>query len=118
MAARVHEAELSRRQFLKAGGALIVGFSALGAGLGARAAQASGSGFQPALGPYGPDVNELDTWLAINADSTVTLYTGVIPMGTGSLTGLLQIAADELDVPFEAMRVVTPDTNRTPDQFV
>src|SRR5215471_4178524 len=117
MAVRMHEAELSRRQFLKAGGALIVGFSALGAGLGATA-RAAGAGFQPALGPYGPDVNDLDTWLAINADSTVTLYTGVIPMGTGSLTGLLQIAADELDVPFEAMRVVTPDTNRTPDQFV
>jgi nicotinate dehydrogenase subunit B len=114
----LQEQEFSRRTFVKAGGALIVGFSVFGGGLAAKAARAAGSGFQPALGLYGPDVNELDTWLAINSDSTVTLYSGVIPMGTGSLTGLLQIAADELDVPFEAMRVVTPDTNRTPDQFV
>jgi CO/xanthine dehydrogenase Mo-binding subunit len=114
----IHESEFSRRQFVKAGGALIVGFSVLGGALGGKAAAASGSGYYPPLGDYGPDVNQLDTWLSINADNTVTLYTGVIPMGTGSLTGLLQIAADELDVPFDAMHVVTPDTNRTPDQFV
>jgi nicotinate dehydrogenase subunit B len=110
------EREFSRRTLMKRGGALIVALSIAGP---VTAAHATGSpAYQPALGPYGPDVNQLDTWLAVNADNTVTLYTGVIPMGTGSLTGILQIAADELDVPFAAMHVVTPDTNRTPDQFV
>jgi CO/xanthine dehydrogenase Mo-binding subunit len=104
-------AELSRRSFLKRGGALVVGLSLAGAG---RAAAA----YQPPLGDYGPDVNQLDTWLAVHQDGSVTLFTGVVELGTGSVTGLLQIAAEELDVPFAAMSVVTPDTLRTPDQFV
>src|SRR6266850_1730788 len=37
---------------------------------------------------------------------------------TGSSTGLLQIVAEELDVPFDRMKLMLPDTNRTPDQFV
>src|SRR5262249_32676146 len=90
-----------------------------GAGLSARAAEAAGGAkYVPALGPYGPDVAQLDTWLSVNADSTVTLFTGVVELGTGSTTGLLQIAAEELDVPMSAMRLVTPATLRTPDQFV
>jgi CO/xanthine dehydrogenase Mo-binding subunit len=111
-----HEKEFSRRAFVTRGGALIVALSVAGPVAAASAKSAAAS--QPTLGPYGPDVNQLDTWLAVNADNTVTLFTGVIPMGTGSLTGILQIAADELDVAFDAMRLVTPDTSRTPDQFV
>jgi nicotinate dehydrogenase subunit B len=111
------ERELSRRQLLKGGGALVIGLS-LGSSAAAGAANTKKGAYQPGLGPYGPDVAQLDTWLAVKADNTVTLYTGIVPLGTGSLTGVLQIAAEELDVPFASMRVVTPDTNRTPDQFV
>jgi nicotinate dehydrogenase subunit B len=112
MTGLIPEQEFSRRTLLK-GGALIVGFSLAG-GLAGKAV----AGYQPPLGDYGPDVNQLDTWFAVAQDGTVTLYTGVVELGTGSVTGLLQIAAEELDVPFSAMKVVTPDTLRTPDQFV
>src|SRR5581483_10391190 len=112
MTGLLHERELSRKTFLK-GGALVLGFT-LGGGLAGRAAAA----YQPPLGDYGPDVAELDTWFAVGQDGSVTLYTGVVELGTGSVTGLMQIAAEELDVPFGAMKVVTPDTLRTPDQFV
>jgi CO/xanthine dehydrogenase Mo-binding subunit len=118
MTGLLHEKEFSRKAFLKGGGALVLGFSLVGAGVAGKANGASNVNYQPPLGDYGPDVNQLDTWLAVHEDGTVTLYTGVVELGTGSVTGLLQIAADELDVPFSAMRVVTPDTLRTPDQFV
>jgi len=105
--------EFSRKTFLKGGGALVLGFALVG-----KAAAATNKGYQPPLGDYGPDVNQLDTWFAVHEDGTVTLFTGVVELGTGSVSGLLQIAAEELDVPYSSMRVVTPDTLRTPDQFV
>lgn len=119
MSAFLHESEVSRKRFLVGGGALVVGLSLTGAVLDAQAAKAyTSTTYWPPLGAYGPDVTQVDTWLSVNADNTVTLYTGVVELGTGSTTGLLQIAAEELNVPFSAMRLVTPDTLRTPDQFV
>jgi len=109
----VHERELSRRSFVKRGGALVVAFS-----LGGAAAAASNAAYQPALGDYGPDISQLDTWLAVHEDGTVTLFMGIVELGTGATTGVLQMAAEELDVAFEKMKIVTPDTLRTPDQFV
>lgn len=98
---------LARRDLLKGTGALVVGFT-----LGKIAPAAA------ALGPYGPPADEVDSWLAVNADGSVTLYTGCCELGTGSTTGLLQVMAEELDVSFARTRLVGPDTNRTPDQFV
>ena len=111
------EKNVSRRAFLKGGGALVVAFT-LGGGMTAGAGARSNAPYQPPLGDYGPEVDQLDTWLAVHADGTVTLYMGIVELGTGASTGVLQIAAEELDVPFSVMRVVTPDTLRTPDQFV
>src|SRR6266568_4763080 len=104
-------ASLPRRNFLKGAGALIVGFSIAGS-------LSSGSAEAMEIGPYGPPENQIDSWLAINEDGHATLFTGCCELGTGSSTGLIQIMAEELDVPFERVRLVGPDTNRTPDQFV
>ncbi len=98
-----------RRGFLKGAGALVVGFT-LGLHRPAGAALT--------IGPYGPAENEIDSWLAVGEDGTVTLYTGCCELGTGSTTGLLQIMAEELDVAFDRTRLMGPDTDRTPDQFV
>src|SRR6266478_4982549 len=101
----------ARRQFLKGTGALIVGFTLADA-------------FRPddavamEIGPYGPPEDQIDSWIAIGDDGRATLFTGCCELGTGSSTGLMQIMAEELDVPFERVRLVGPDTNRTPDQFV
>jgi nicotinate dehydrogenase subunit B len=118
MTGLLNEKEFSRKSFLKGGGALVVGFSLAGARLAAKASATSNANYQPPLGDYGPNVSQLDSWLAVHADNTVTLYTGIVVLATGSLTGVLQIAAEELDVPFSAMRVVPADTSRTPDQFI
>src|SRR5207253_1180889 len=59
--------ELSRKTFLKGGGALIVGFSLGGAALGARAARGTSSVFGGAFPVI--DLGQLDCWIAIHADN-------------------------------------------------
>nr|TFG55612.1 MAG: hypothetical protein E4H34_00135 [Hyphomicrobiales bacterium] len=100
---------LSRRGLLKAGGALIVGFSFLPA-LSKTASAARGD----IAGP--PDPQELDSWIAIHADNTATIYFGKCELGQGNTTSLLQIAGEELDLDMSQMSSVRLDTNVTPDQ--
>jgi CO/xanthine dehydrogenase Mo-binding subunit len=58
----------------------------------------------------------LDAWLRINADGTVTVFTGKVELGQGILTALCQIAAEELDVPLARVAIVSGDTGRTPNE--
>ena len=78
---------LSRRNLLKGGGALVVGFCIGGSALPALAARGD------AAGP--PDPNTIDSWIAVHADNTATVYLGKGEFGQGNTTGLLQIAARE-----------------------
>ena len=58
----------------------------------------------------------MDSWIAIHADNTATIYFGKIEMGQGNTTGMLQIAGEELDLDMSQMTAVKGDTNITPDQ--
>jgi CO/xanthine dehydrogenase Mo-binding subunit len=98
--------ELSRRDLMKAGGALIVGFSFTGVAPAAALGEAAGP----------PDPMEVDSWIAVHADNTATVYFGKCEMGQGNTTGLLQIAAEELDLDMRQVAAVRLDTNVTPDQ--
>src|SRR5437762_10661648 len=97
---------VSRRDFFKTGGALLVGFSLRGV------ADAQGRG--PAAGP--PDPKLIDTWIAIHADNTATAYIGYVELGQGASTALLQIAAEELDLDMNQISSVRLDTHVTPNQ--
>ncbi|MDE2951629.1 MAG: molybdopterin-dependent oxidoreductase [Chloroflexota bacterium] len=59
---------------------------------------------------------DLDAWLRVNDDETVTVFSGKVELGQGIKTALAQIAADELDLAMERIRLVTADTARTPDE--
>jgi nicotinate dehydrogenase subunit B len=101
-----------RREFLKAGGGLIVGFAL-------RESLAGQSRPDPAARPAAPgppDPNLIDTWLAVHADNTVTVYIGFAELGQGASTALLQIAAEELDVDMSQVKTVRLDTSVTPNQ--
>ena len=100
---------LPRREFLKAGGALVIGFSLREVAT-AQATMARGT----VAGP--PDVRQIDTWLAIHADNTATVYVGFAELGQGASTALLQIAADELDLDMSQVKSVRLDTHVTPNQ--
>ena len=99
--------DFSRRDLLKSGGALIVGFGIAGLPAG-DAVAARGAG------PF--DMNAIDTWIAIHADNTATIYLGKGEFGQGNTTGLLQIAAEELDLDMSQVRSVPLDTGVTPNQ--
>src|ERR1700723_541172 len=94
---------LDRRQVLAGGGALIVSFSLSDAF--AQENAAAGAPKPPgslATSPY------LDAWIRIDADG-ITAFTGKAELGQGFKTAFQQIAAEELDVPFEEIRVVPGD---------
>ena len=103
--------EFSRKSFVKGGGAMIVGFSVLGA---ASAGERAG-GRQPVREqrPVRPVPGRLVD--PINADNTASIKTGGIRQGTGSDTGLLMIAGEELDMEMSQLLFVDADTNVTPD---
>jgi CO/xanthine dehydrogenase Mo-binding subunit len=58
----------------------------------------------------------IDSWLAIDVDGGVTVYTGKVELGTGIRTALAQFVAEELGVPFDRVTLVMGDTQQTPDQ--
>jgi nicotinate dehydrogenase subunit B len=60
--------------------------------------------------------DQLDDWLAIESDGTVTAYSGKVELGTGTLTALAQIVAEELDVAMDRVHMVMGDTTRTPNE--
>src|SRR5205809_3059767 len=65
---------------------------------------------------WGEVTDWLDDWLAIEADGTITAFSGKVELGTGVRTALTQIVAEELDVPLERVHMVMGDTVRTPDE--
>src|SRR5215217_2428323 len=106
--------EFSRSKFLKGGGALIVGFSMLGAGSGGRVAKAAEDPYASA-GPF--DQGLVDSWIAIHRDNTATLKAGKVELGQGTMTGLLMIAAEELDLSLAQIKpVFNVDTNISTNQ--
>jgi nicotinate dehydrogenase subunit B len=107
MTASARDISFARRDLLKGGGALIVGFSLVGVPL---PASARGD----VAGP--PDPNAVDTWIAIHADNTATVYFGKCELGQGNTTGMLQIAAEELDLAMSQISAARLDTHVTPNQ--
>jgi nicotinate dehydrogenase subunit B len=59
---------------------------------------------------------QADLFLAIEPDGKITAFNGHVDLGTGIRTALAQIVAEELDVPFESVRIVLGTTTIAPDQ--
>src|SRR5689334_2887173 len=90
------EFTFSRRAFLSATGALIVTAS-----LAENAEAAIGSSTKPRLIP-----DQLDSYLAVENDGTITVFYGRIDGGQGLETSIAQMVAEELDVAFPRVRMV------------
>src|SRR5215472_677610 len=102
---------ISRRDLLKSTGVMIVSFSLFGT---ATRALAQGEG----LSVDGMDPTVLDSWMAISKDGTVTVFTGKVELGTGVVTALAQIVAEELDVAFNKVYMLSGDTDQSVDQGI
>lgn len=103
---------LSRRSMLQGMGMLVV---SVGAPLTLDAvtsiANAAAQAARPALVP-----GELASYIAVNADGTVSAFFGKMDMGQGLFTSIGQIVAEELDVPFERVTVLMGDTATSVNQ--
>ncbi len=87
---------LDRRRVLAGGGALIVSFS-----LADAFAQDAPAAPTPSLPGSLKTSPLLDSWIRIDADGSITAFTGKAELGQGFKTAFQQIAAEELDVAFE-----------------
>lgn len=99
--------DLSRRDFLRSAGALVVTFSA--------------GRWAVAQGPFDTrqsqiDPSKLDSWIAVGADGMVTAYTGKCELGQGMFTAQMQLIAEELCVPIDRVHLIQCDTSVAPDQ--
>lgn len=86
---------VSRREFMQSSGAVVVCFSLLGCE---------------------QEQTSYDGRITIHPDGSVELMLGKVELGQGISTALAQIAADELGVAFERIRLVTVDTDFSPDE--
>ncbi|HSP50797.1 MAG TPA: molybdopterin cofactor-binding domain-containing protein [Pseudolabrys sp.] len=102
----------TRRSVLLGGGALVV---SIGAAVSLETVlsiqQAYAQGAKPPLTP-----DQLSSYLAVNADGSVTAYFGKMDMGHGLHVAIGQIVAEELDVPFRNVKVIMADTAMTVNQ--
>ncbi len=107
----VYGSTVTRRQFVKAGGVLVVGFSLVGTEL-LKGETPKAATMKNSLDPSLPS-----SWIEIHTDNTVLIRTGKNDFGQGTtFTAYRQIVADELSVPFEAITtVVQGSTDVTPD---
>ena len=101
---------IDRRSFLKASGMLVVAFSFEGAFHSTPAHAAAVA--KPV------SLTDVESFIAIGQDGKITVYCGHVDLGTGVQTAIAQIAAEELDVPFNRVTVIQGDTALTPDQGI
>ena len=103
----------SRRAVLKAGGALVVSIGAPVTFESVRADSAGAStvAVKPALTP-----DQLSSYIAVNADGTVSAYFGKMDMGQGLAVAIRQMVAEELDVAFERTAIFIGDTETSVNQ--
>ena len=100
---------LTRRGFVKTGGALFVSFY-IPAEFSAKAAEN-----QTSLPVNQIDPTLLASWLEIRSDNTIVMRTGRTETGTGMSGYYPQVIAEELRVRPETISLIVGDTDKTPD---
>src|ERR671929_1640059 len=96
----------SRRAVLK-GGALTIAFTVSGTRARLFAQEATARI---------PDATQVDSFLAVHGDGSVTVFCGKVDLGQGLRIAVRQMAAEELGIGVDRIRLVEGDTDLTPDQ--
>jgi nicotinate dehydrogenase subunit B len=109
MSHQIESLPLDRRAFLASTGALVVTLAATSE-LAQAAAPLHGTPQRPPL-----KGDELSSYITIETDGSVVAYYGKIDGGQGLGTSIAQMVAEEIDVPFERVRVVMGDSGLTLD---
>jgi len=101
---------VSRRAFLRATGVLVVGF-ALPDRAFAQMAPAAKAALAKSV-----NAADVDGFLAIGADGTITVFCGKVDLGQGLRIAFRQMVAEELGCAVDRIVLVEGDTALTPDQ--
>src|ERR1700747_2188108 len=102
---------VSRREFVKDAGGLLIGFRMGDSAVLPRVLAAASPDSVVA-----PPPNRLDSWLRIDKEGIVHVFTGKPEIGMGVGTAYAQIIAEELDVPLDRVQLVMGDTASTANQ--
>ena len=106
----------SRRQFLKSAGAVTLSF---GIPLMDVHSQSALAPDKPRLAGDLQIHRKLNAWIRIDsATQMVELRIGKVELGQGILTAVAQVCADELDVDFAKIKLISGDTALVPDEGV
>ncbi|TPK61170.1 xanthine dehydrogenase family protein molybdopterin-binding subunit [Mesorhizobium sp. B2-4-15] len=109
--------DVTRRGFLAGAGALVVCFAIPAEAQEGEVPSAPGAQTaKPKLPGSLADTPSLDAWIRIDADGSITVFTGKAELGQGTKTSLRQIAAEELEVEPASIRLITADTALTPNE--
>src|SRR6201996_5962052 len=99
---RTFTSTLTRRGFVKAGGALMVSLAM------PSVSSATTAETKPAAIPF-------SSWLEIRHDNTILVRTGRTEIGTGMSGFYAQVVAEELSIRPETITLIMGDTDETPD---
>ena len=102
---------VSRRAFGIGAASAVAGLT-----IGFRWAAAQGTPGGPPVPPMIRANPQLDAWVRVAPDGTITVMTGRVELGQGMLTAMRQVAGDELDVAPERLVLISGDTGQTPDE--
>jgi CO/xanthine dehydrogenase Mo-binding subunit len=105
----------TRRDFVKGVGGLLVAIS-LPVYLDLRQASAATITPPGSFGPATVPADQIASWLSVGKDGAVSVLTGKVELGTGTITASRQIVAEELDVALDRIEVVQGVTGETVDQ--
>ena len=108
-----HPVSATRRGFLKTTGYLSFAFA-----IPLDNAQSQANTPKPRLPGDLQSNRKLSAWLRVNANQTVTLLVGKVELGQGVLTAVSQVCADELDIDFQRVQVISGDTALVPNEGV
>jgi nicotinate dehydrogenase subunit B len=117
-----HHGALSRRNFIKGSGLLVVSIGVAAAAPFAADADAQTAGLprqsaQGTPGPYpDPNFRQLDSWIVIHENNTATFYVGKTDCGQGTGTAFRQMMSDELDIAYDKTSCIMGSTDSTVDQ--
>jgi hypothetical protein len=95
----------TRRDFMKTGGALVVGFTPAIPVFGQQTVD---------WRPRSLDLRQVDTWLAIHADNTATSISVSLNSAKARRRPCCEVAAEELDLDMSQLKTVQLNTNITP----
>jgi nicotinate dehydrogenase subunit B len=99
--------DIDRRKFFKLfGGGLTVAFVVTD--------MFSFAGESASPGATQTDTGQVNAWIHIGEDGTVSVYTGKVEVGQNIRTSLSQVVAEELHVPVSAIKMIMGDTDLVP----